>query len=613
MSAMETDLSSLKTHTGTSPRMPDAVGALVIGRDGHVATASGIAREDALARAALAALAQATDSDPAGAARPFADEEAGIRPYLFEVAAPGAEATRHIALALDDGTTKLVLLHRPGSATALFDFLGAVPFAGAILEHFITNPYQAITVADRDGRMRYISPVHERFLGLRTGEGIGQPAERVIPNSRLPQVAATGKAEIGQLQRMNGVTRVVNRIPIVQHGEVVGAIGQVLFKEPEAIARMHKEVSELRSQVAHYRRALDDLRGGPGRLIGDSAPMQRLRREIETVARLDVPVLILGESGTGKELVARAIHEASQRDGGDTRDGKPLVSLNLAALPATLIESELFGHAAGAFTGSRRQGQAGKLEQAAGGTLFLDEVADIPMEMQVKLLRVLEDHLVERIGSRQARRIDFRLVAATNRDIQALIDAGRFRLDLYYRLSGVVLRIPALRQRREDIPALLQHFVQAFCQRNNVPVPTIDSAVPRHLAERPWPGNIRQLRQKIEEALVFCDGGRLRVADFARGDESATAALAADAAPHPLARSYADHEGEDEPRGETPTAIATTPPSRPAALRELAYEAALKAIADHGGNKKRAAQALGISRSHLYTLLARGTGDGANR
>ncbi|WP_253281400.1 sigma-54-dependent Fis family transcriptional regulator [Cupriavidus sp. HPC(L)] len=606
-------MSSLKTPIGTSAPVPDALGALVIDRDGRVAAATGIARDDTLAGAALAALAQATDFDTARAGRPSTDEVAGTRPYLFEVAAPGAEATRHIALALDDGTTTLVLLHRPGSATALFDFLGAVPFAGAILEHFITNPYQAITVADRDGRMRYISPVHERFLGLRTGEGIGQPAERVIPNSRLPQVAATGKAEIGQLQRMNGVTRVVNRIPIVQRGEVVGAIGQVLFKEPEAIARMHKEVSELRSQVAHYRRALDDLRGGPGRLIGDSAPMQRLRREIETVARLDVPVLILGESGTGKELVARAIHEASQRDGGDTRDGKPLVSLNLAALPATLIESELFGHAAGAFTGSRRQGQAGKLEQAAGGTLFLDEVADIPMEMQVKLLRVLEDHLVERIGSRQARRIDFRLVAATNRDIQALIDAGRFRLDLYYRLSGVVLRIPALRQRREDIPALLHHFVQAFCQRNNVPVPAIDSAVPRHLAERPWPGNIRQLRQKIEEALVFCDGGRLRVADFARGDEAAAAALAADATPYPLARSYAEHELEDDPRSGTPPPVAITPASRSSGLRELAYEAALKAIADHGGNKKRAAQALGISRSHLYTLLARGTGDGANR
>lgn len=590
----------------SSGTAPDALGALVIDREGRVVAAAGIACDEALGRAAVAALAEVATAD-IPAANAYSNHDGGIRPHLFEVSAPGTEATRHIAVALADGTTTLVLLHRPGAATALFDFLGAVPFAGAILEHFITNPYQAITVADRDGRMRYISPVHERFLGLRTGEGIGQPAERVIPNSRLPQVAATGKAEIGQLQRMNGVTRVVNRIPIVERGEVVGAIGQVLFKEPEAIARMHKEVSELRSQVAHYRRALDDLRGGPGRLIGDSAPMQRLRREIETVARLDVPVLILGESGTGKELVARAIHEASQRDGG-TRDGKPLVSLNLAALPATLIESELFGHAAGAFTGSRRQGQSGKLEQAAGGTLFLDEVADIPMEMQVKLLRVLEDHLVERIGSRQARRIDFRLVAATNRDIQALIDAGRFRLDLYYRLSGVVLRIPALRQRREDIPALLHHFVQAFCQRNNVPVPTIDGAVPRHLAERPWPGNIRQLRQKIEEALVFCDGGRLRVADFARGDESAAAALAGDAAPHPLARSYAEHELEGELRSEIPAPVMGTPAPRPFPLRELAYEAALKAIAEHGGNKKRAAQALGISRSHLYTLLARGAG-----
>ncbi len=155
--------------------------------------------------------------------------------------------------------------------------------------------------------------------------------------------------------------------------------------------------------------------------------------------------------------------------------------------------------------------------------------------------------------------------------------------------------------------------MQAFCQRNNVPVPTIDSAVPRHLAERPWPGNIRQLRQKIEEALVFCDGGRLRVADFARGDEAAAAALAADATPYPLARSYAEHELEDDPRSGTPPPVAITPASRSSGLRELAYEAALKAIADHGGNKKRAAQALGISRSHLYTLLARGTGDGANR
>jgi transcriptional regulator with PAS, ATPase and Fis domain len=567
-------MSSVKTQS---------LGALVLGAGGETLAASGTARNPAIARAAQAGVA---------ALPPAENHHAG---RIFDIEVDGE---RHIGLALLDASQQTILLRRAAAGAALFDFLGAVPFADAILEHFLTNPYQAITVVDHTGCIRFISPVHEAFFGLRTGEGTGRPAEQVIPNSRLGHVAATGKAEIGQLQRMNGVTRVVNRVPIVADGKTVGAIGQVLFKEPEAIGRMHKEVEELRSQLAHYRRELHGLRqrdSGVGLLIGESAPMQRLRREIETVARLDVPVLVLGESGTGKELVARAIHSAGRGSHGVQGDDEgtqaaPLVSLNLAAFPATLIEAELFGHAAGAFTGSHRHGQPGKLEQAAGGTLFLDEVADIPMEMQVKLLRVLEDRMVERLGSRQARRVDFRLVTATNRDIQALIDGGRFRLDLYYRLSGVVLRVPALGQRLEDIPALLHHFVQAFCQRNGVPVPQVMPDVARHLASRRWPGNVRQLRQKIEEALVFCDGSRLRVQDFARGEENHMATMAAPAT-HPLGQVFAP---EDAP---APAA---------ARLRDLAYDAVLQAIARHGGNKKQAALELGISRSHLYKLLERG-------
>ncbi|MGO4277995.1 sigma-54 interaction domain-containing protein [Cupriavidus sp. RAF20_2] len=567
-------MSSVKTQS---------LGALVLGPDGETLAASGTARNPAIARAAQAGVA---------ALPPAENHHAG---RIFDIEVDGE---RHIGLALLDASQQTILLRRAAAGAALFDFLGAVPFADAILEHFLTNPYQAITVVDHTGCIRFISPVHEAFFGLRTGEGTGRPAEQVIPNSRLGHVAATGKAEIGQLQRMNGVTRVVNRVPIVADGKTVGAIGQVLFKEPEAIGRMHKEVEELRSQLAHYRRELHGLRqrdSGVGLLIGESAPMQRLRREIETVARLDVPVLVLGESGTGKELVARAIHSAGRGSHGVQGDDEgtqaaPLVSLNLAAFPATLIEAELFGHAAGAFTGSHRHGQPGKLEQAAGGTLFLDEVADIPMEMQVKLLRVLEDRMVERLGSRQARRVDFRLVTATNRDIQALIDGGRFRLDLYYRLSGVVLRVPALGQRLEDIPALLHHFVQAFCQRNGVPVPQVMPDVARHLASRRWPGNVRQLRQKIEEALVFCDGSRLRVQDFARGEENHMATMVAPAT-HPLGQVFAP---EDAP---APAA---------ARLRDLAYDAVLQAIARHGGNKKQAALELGISRSHLYKLLERG-------
>lgn len=567
----------------TPPENPRALGALVCTHQGERLAAIGVCADPAMADAAQAALSRAAEAENTASGR-----------RLFPVEAGGH---RYIGLALEDDQHRVILVHGADAHATLFDFLGTVSFAGAILDHFLNDPYQAITVVDDAGLLRFISPVHEKFLGIERGAGTGRPAAEVIPNSRLPQVAANGKAEIGQLQQLNGATRVVNRIPIRADGEVVGAIGQVMFKGPEELVRLHKEVSELRSEVARYQREFEGLRERQTTygLIGESAPMQRLRREIQTVARLDVPVLILGESGTGKELVARAIHEAGQ----ESTEPRPLVSLNLAALPATLIESELFGHSAGAFTGSKRQGQAGKLELAAGGTVFLDEVADIPMEMQVKLLRVLEDHMVERLGSGRARRVDFRLVSATNRDIPALIDAARFRLDLYYRLSGVVLRIPALRQRREDIPALLQHFVEAFCTRNGMPPPRIEHDVQRYLAGQPWPGNVRQLRQRVEEALVFCDGRLLRVADFARGD-AARGILPA----QPLS-DYIE-----------PVSLPASPASFPAAdpieaaggMSELAYAAVLDAIARHGGNKKRAAEQLKISRSHLYKILERGGG-----
>nr|WP_235844714.1 sigma 54-interacting transcriptional regulator [Cupriavidus agavae] len=561
---------------------PTALGVLVFGAPGAPPASFGICSDPAVAAAADAAWQHAARTDPARA--------------LFPVAAGGQH---YLGLGFEDDACRLLVLHRAGAETVLLDFLRSVPFAGAILDYFLNGPYQAVTVVDRNGQVRFLSPVHEKFLGLEAGAGIGRPAAEVIPNSRLPHVVATGKAEIGQLQQFNGATRVVNRIPIREHGEVVGAIGQVMFKGPEALVRMHEELSALRSEVARYQREFSGLRGEPPALglIGESAPMQRLRREIQTVARLDVPVLILGESGTGKELVARAIHAAGS-DAGDA--ARPLVSLNLAALPATLIESELFGYAPGAFTGSQRQGQAGKLEQAAGGTVFLDEVADIPMEMQVKLLRVLEDHMVERLGSRRAQRVEFRLVSATNRDISELIDAGRFRLDLYYRLSGVVLRIPALRQRREDIPALLQHFVEAFCARNRMPPPRIEHDVARHLAGQPWPGNVRQLRQRVEEALVFCDGQILRVADFARGEAARrlpTSEIDNAVSPAP------DAAAQPAP---APASAAPAAHAPDAGMRELAHAAVLDAIARHDGNKKRAAAQLRISRSHLYKILARG-------
>ena len=500
-----------------------------------------------------------------------------------EVPALRTGTARYVVVALGDDATDVAIVRPADESAALFDLAATVPFAFAILNMFLTNPYQAITVADHEGRMRYISPVHEKFLRLAPGAAIGRQAEEVIPNSRLAHVVRSGKAEIGDLQHFGpGVSRIVNRMPVFEGGMVVGAVGHVSFSGVEALHRMQQRLNQLHDEVQHYKRELSQIKGGAptAMLVGSSAPMLRLSRDIDAVARLDVPVLVLGESGSGKELVAQALHARG-------RGAKaPLVSLNLAALPATLIESELFGYEAGAFTGGKKQGQSGKLEQAEGGTLFLDEVADIPMEVQVKLLRVLEDRQVERLGARAGRHVNFRIVSATHRDLRGLIDSGRFRLDLFYRLSGVVLHVPALRQRLEDIPALVQRFAQSFCERNGIALPRIAPGVIGYLAQLAWPGNVRQLRQRVEEALVFCDGQLLTAENFARHVD-------------PLA---AVQQPASVPSVSPPPSV-SRPPHAVASLEEMERGAILDAIARCGGNKKQAAQELGISRSYLYKVL----------
>ena len=535
---------------------------VLVHRNGEPVAALGLAADPAVQQALAAAMAQAHDR------------------ALFEVSLPGGPA---VGVLLSHGTTEIAVVRPADAQGNLLDFVAAVPFAFDILEQILDDPYQGITVADHTGTIRYISPVHEKFLGLSYGGGIGRPAEEVIPNSRLRAVIESGKAEIGKPQSFGErVTRVVNRRPIRKDGRIVGAVGQVMFRDTEAVSQMAAEMNQLRSQLEFYRRELDGLREtreATAELVGESQAMQRLRHEVATVARLDVPVLILGESGTGKELVARAIHKLG-------RPGHALVSLNLAAMPASLIESELFGHTAGAFTGSAKQGRAGKFEVADEGTLFLDEVGDIPMEVQIKLLRVLEERVVERLGSHAGRRTSFRLVCATHRDIDALIESGAFRHDLFYRISGVTLRVPPLRHRLEDIPALINHFVQAFCDRNGLPVPRVEAGVARYLADQPWPGNLRQLRHRIEEALVFSQPELLTLEAFTRND-----AARADT-------------GAAAPRFTLPAAAAPAPPPSPSRLKDHERAAARRMVEECAGNKKRAAERLGISRSYLYKLLA---------
>jgi two-component system, NtrC family, response regulator HydG len=273
-----------------------------------------------------------------------------------------------------------------------------------------------------------------------------------------------------------------------------------LVKKAISHKRVEQENVRLRETVAEVAR--------PEEIVGQSAAMNRVFEAIETVGPTDATVLITGESGTGKELVARAIHHASPRR------FHPLVVIHCGALTETLLESELFGHEKGAFTGAQYR-KKGKFEIAEGGTVFLDEIGDINLKTQTDLLRVLQEHEIVRVGSNQPIKVDFRCVAATNKDLEVLIEEGKFRPDLFYRLNVFRIELPALRERKDDIPALVNHFVQKFSQQMNKRITRVAPDAMDLLQQQPWTGNIRELENAVERAMVVAQEPELREHDFA--------------------------------------------------------------------------------------------------
>jgi transcriptional regulator with PAS, ATPase and Fis domain len=465
---------------------------------------------------------------------------------------------------------------------ALLEFFGSVDFAGDIMRHLITSPFEAMTVVDAKGFVRYLSPVHEQFFGIKHAEAIGKHVTEVIENTRLHEVAASGKPEIGQLQEMKGTSRVVTRTPIFdRQRRCVGAIGQVMFKGPDAIRQLSDEIGRLRQQVIFYERELSGMRNrsyGLDQIVGTSEAVKKLKADILKVASLDVPILLVGESGTGKELVAHAIHLLSPRS------GKSLVLVNAAALPSNLVESELFGYEAGAFTGADRKGRQGKFEMADHGTLFLDEIGDMPPDIQVKLLRVLQDGSFERVGGDRPKKSDFRLISASNRDFKAMIADGTFRLDLFYRISAITLRLPPLRDRLEDILELAETFLAQFAARHGSRIKTLGPDAVALLQSLPWPGNIRQLQHAIERAAVFCESDIIGPKDFEAIREEPVPAV--------------------EYRQRQPAGILPTDASMQSAKDRIEVEIIRDAMRRFNGNKKKVAENLNISRSYLYKKLA---------
>jgi len=338
------------------------------------------------------------------------------------------------------------------------------------------------------------------------------------------------------------------------------------------------EVQGLRRQVETLRSELTS-RYRFSNIVGTSARMNSVFQLMEKISRVDGTVLVTGESGTGKELVARAIHFASPR-----KDG-PFVVVNCGAVPRDLIESEFFGHVKGAFTDARAD-KTGKFELANGGTLFLDEVAELSQDAQVKLLRALGEREITRVGGIRTVPVDVRVVAATNKDLEAEVRAGAFREDLYFRLAVLSLGLPPLRERREDIPLLVEHFVKKFARELGRGVPAVAAEALARLAAYPWPGNVRELENVVYEAMVMAEGDR----------------VTEEALPDRL-RSRAAGGGPGQAEGEGPRAGATLREAVQDVSGRRERELILEALRQAGGNRTRAAAILGVGRETLFNKM----------
>lgn len=403
----------------------------------------------------------------------------------------------------------------------------------------------------------------------------------VLTDLRMPHVDGMLLLESVQAEHpdlpvvlMTGHGSVRDAVHAMRSGASDYIIKPVRKDELLVILERTLKACRLEAEVVRLREALDSQRNFE-QLVGGSTAMQRLYALIGAVADSDALVLVNGPTGAGKELVSRAIHARSNRVGG------PFVALNCAALPEQLLESELFGHEKGSFTGAVRR-HAGRFEQASGGTLLLDEIGEIPVATQVRLLRVLESGIVQRVGGTTPVKVNTRVIAATNRNLAAEVEAGRFRADLYYRLNVFRIPVPSLADRIDDIPLLTDHFVQVFARRHDRPARVVSSSILHRLQQHSWPGNVRELSHVVERAVLLTTGATINEIDLE--DRAATQLPSPD---HPKGgRNDRDATGADAPL--------------PDRLRILEEQIIIEALRTSRGIQAEAARRLGISRSNLH-------------
>ncbi len=458
-------------------------------------------------------------------------------------------------------------------------------------DHNRTNPLRVLVVDDE----RNLRESLAAYLAMDGMEGLpaasGEEARTLLETERVDAVVVDlrmpGMSGLDFLAALKEGGPSVPAVMISAHGEVADAVEAMKrgaadylvkpFDPEELVVRLRKAVGDARIVAAAKAETLKPAAAGTEEdgWIGSGPAMMELRRLAERVAPATSTVLVTGESGTGKEVVARLIHALSPRS------SEPFVPINLGGIPETLLESELFGYEKGAFTGAESR-KIGLFELAAGGTLFLDEAGDMPLTLQVKLLRVLQDKRIMRLGGTRQIPIDVRVIAATNKDLESAVRAGTFREDLFYRLAVIRLKIPPLRERREDIPLLAARFAARFSREMGKGKIGIDEEALRLLASYPFPGNVRELENAVERAVILCDGPTLGPRDF----------------------SFAGADMGADPNGLTDRgAGARTALEGPLDLRTLERRAVEAALLRNGGHRERTAAELGITRRTLLNKM----------
>lgn len=375
-----------------------------------------------------------------------------------------------------------------------------------ILNTIFETAYDGLIVIDAEGYITMMSDAYKKFLGVEEEEIVGKHVTKVIENTRMHIVAKTGIAEIAELHKIKDNYMVASRFPVFKDGVVTSVVGKVMFRNVEELQEIYKKTAKMEEQLENYKKELNKLNRAKYNFKDIKGTSKSIRSVIKTAkksAHTDSSILITGESGTGKELFAHSIHNSS------LRKEMPFIKVNCAAIPEDLLESELFGYEQGAFTGAKKGGKIGKFEVADKGTIFLDEIGDMSLHMQAKLLRVIQERELEKIGSNNPKSVDVRIIAATNRNLKKMIEEKKFRLDLYYRLNVVNLKIPPLRDRVEDIEVLCKNFIDKYSIRYLKRVDGIEQSALSKLKKYSWPGNIRELENIIERAINIMDESKV--------------------------------------------------------------------------------------------------------